>query len=444
MIGEAVPNDNHSQSIESGLAQAIWQRYTVTPSAVQRMAILQPIQSIAAWSMARAPLLNDVQKRWRPTGSDTGRGTPLELPFANFENPVSKIRENALVVQRKPFGPPEDLSQDPLFEVPPLERRMIVPAAMHAGEPVESSGGIVPTGNHPIENPLVQQSSAAMTPTVQRRIFSGQPDQPQGSVGQVDLPHAREAAPTAIESVQRKSWFPETSATHVDDLGIYLLRRHLEMPMTQVVQRKRAAALQDGPPAPAADAALPHGKTSALAGIQSNGQSDILHSSAQVSPLPIVHVLQRQPDSSPPSGITMRSGFIAGPNLVTNKADISIQRSRMSPSHSQVMPSQLPLAQSVQINVAASLPHSFIQMPQNSINPVNIHQSLSTHLIQRQSQPGERTATAASGDVPAMTPPVVPGNNPVRGVDIDKVADQVMRIILRQMTVERERRGIGR
>jgi hypothetical protein len=135
---------------------------------------------------------------------------------------------------------------------------------------------------------------------------------------------------------------------------------------------------------------------------------------------------------------------VSNSNFVSNRLNIAVQRSVASPSHSDIMPSQLPLARPVQVNVEAPRPNSLIQMSRSSTSVANYGQASLAHLIQRQSQPSERPAAVPSGEVSTPTPPPVPGSTPAGAVDIEKLADQIMRILQRQMMVERERRGIGR
>lgn len=377
---------------------------------------MQPVKRIVQdtyhWSMRRASLSNDIQRRWLPSqsSSDAMHWSALPIVHASFA-PHTLISRS---MDRKPsIASAEEISTQPLRTVH-IDRKMTIPSTGPAPQsPVQISRATFLSSSRDVPTSNADASDAGSHP-------SPGSSEAFGTQAQASLPEAAESGQPSSEEMISRAIGPEI-------LPVVSPSRVMANPVPRgahVLQRQISVARA---PAIRPDSTPP----STLA--------------ARYEP-----IARQVDDPGPVSSVDFSSALqhINSEVVVTlpiRSSDPAIQRTSaiVLESRAERIHSPLPLVRPLPVHAETSSGSSLLQMAP-SVDHQQHRQPL-VNLIQRQPQTTEVPASSSSTNstTSSSTPSQVVESGSKGGVDLDKISEEVLRIILNRMAVERERRGIG-
>ncbi len=406
MIGEPVSGGENFPSGPPELADRIWRRYAVAPGMIQTKPMLQRAEQIFQWSLDRAPLSAHIQRRWLPGDVAAYSSKWPELPFARF----SAYRESSI-------------GRSPEY-VTPLRRKTdssqydaLVSHSRQAGQSFEHAASEPPVVRWTRPADLLVSRSATIpsvtsvssgnseTRGLQHRseTLPGRPDTPlQRKSMEPGYADAKMSLPPK-PSNEKSNLSPMSTPAKNEDLGVHLLQRHSGKAIRQTVS-------------------------------QSIMRPSIMPLSSQQS-------MRRLHD--PGDGAAAMKAFSKLPvSFAAQPMEAVIQRTAVPITGYQAArrESPLPLVRPLLGVSEGSGAGTLMQAQVLDREQRNLPSQ--TPLIQRQTLEVPTSGHPVDSTIPALTTPNPVEHSRVPEVDIDKLVEQIIRIISNRMAVERERRGI--
>lgn len=481
------------------LAERIWDRYGGSPGLIPTAATLGLARRASRLSTGRLALLADVQRRWAPANIFFPQG-PSALPYARppaFAGPVSP---SAYVAQSTPETPPRSFGPtDPIPSATGLtsSRRTGSARSGSAGQAIQRRGTapepVRPAGHTIAElplhaGPLASSSGGALQPAGREAQPSTEVRAaPPTATGAGDLGTAilqRHLSGPAERAIQRwgASQPPSggmQSSTAASNVGTAILRRHLSGPAEWAIQRR-------GAPPESAHSDIRMSQQGFARGRADFATPQRLAPSARIAPesLPVADqpaaIERRMGKAAPPAaagagqmfenfsgsraGLTaLGAGWTSVSRATTRVGETIAMRQLAMPLSRTPLPetamfkrafgaSREPYAASPELPLQRAAERGPIRARIESAMLVSAPASISGTPrdlpLQRAAAeaPVATPATEISGTVPpppAEEPPSPTGATPsLQGPDLERLADEVIAIIERRLTIERESLGL--